>query len=153
MTENYGITPELISLVKKAEGWVPHPYICPAGYPTIGWGHRIPSLDHPNITVEEGERLIQADLRQKRDAALALSPILAHSPERYLAAIVDFCYNDGEGNYEGSRLRKCINMGAWKAAAVQMRKWVFARDKDTKRLVKLQSLISRREICAKWLEA
>lgn len=153
MTENYGITAELISLLKQVEGWVPHPYICPAGYPTIGWGHRISSLDHPNITVEEGERILMADIRAKRAHALRLSPILATSPERYLAAVIDFCFNLGEGAYEGSTFRKTINLGAWKAAAVQLRKWINARDPKTHELKPLASLIKRREICAKWLEA
>jgi lysozyme len=153
VTENYGLTPELISLVKKTEGWVPHPYLCPAGYPTIGWGHVIPSLDHPNLTVEEGEQLLMSDLRSKRDHAVALSPILATEPERRLAAIVDFCYNAGEGNYKLSQLRKAVNLKMWAAAGVQMRKWVWAHDGKTGELIKLASLISRRETCAKWLEA
>lgn len=153
---DYGLTPELIALVKKTEGWVPHPYICPAGYPTIGWGHRIPSLDHPNISVEEGEQLLMSDLRTKRDHALRLSPQLGAEPERRLAAIVDFCFNVGEGpkGYEGSTLRKCVNLKWWNTAADQMKKWVYARDpKRGNKKFKLQSLIDRRAICATWLEA
>jgi lysozyme len=152
MTKDFGLTPELVALVKKEEGWVDHPYICPAGYPTIGWGHRIDSMDHPSITPLEGERLLWADLRFHRDAALRLSPNLANEPERRLAAITDFCYNLGPTAYAKSGLRVNVNAGKWKLAGVQMRRWVHARDPKTGKMRRLAGLVSRREIAARWLE-
>lgn len=149
---DFGITPELVALVKKEEGWVDHPYLCPAGYPTIGWGHRISSMDHPPITVAEGERYLWADLRFHRDAALKLSPSLEQEPERRLAAITDFVYNCGPVAYAKSRLRVKVSEKDWFGAAVEMNKWVWATDPKTQKRFKLAGLISRRGITAKWLQ-
>ena len=66
MTDNdFGITPELVVFVKRAEGWVGHPYRDQVGLPTVGYGHRIDSMDHPNITLVEGTDLLMQDLREK----------------------------------------------------------------------------------------
>jgi lysozyme len=147
----FGITPELVALVKKEEGWRSKPYICPAGYPTIGWGHRIPSLNHPEITLARGQQLLQSDLEFKRSSAVRLSPLLAHH-EQALAAVIDFCFNLGESRYATSTMRKLIDAEDWKGAAEQMKRWVFYRNPKTKRMEKHASLIRRRAITAGWLE-
>jgi lysozyme len=153
VTPDFGLTPELLELVKQAEGWEPKAYLCPAGYPTIGYGHRVPSLNHREITLEEGERMLKDDLRRFRNAAVHFSPRLeAPENERRLAAIVDFCYNLGDGAYKGSTLRLMVDRGWWPSAAVQMRKWVYATDPKTRKKVKLPGLVKRRDITAKWLE-
>jgi len=61
-----------IALAKRFEGFhrIPrsdplrraHPYICPAGYWTIGYG-RLCKSDHPPINEEEGEIYLRQDLR------------------------------------------------------------------------------------------
>ena len=149
----FGITPALVELVRHAEGWRADPYICPAGYPTIGYGHRIPSLNHPTITKARGVELLAADLKFKRDAALKLSPGLKDEPEPRLAAIVDFCFNLGEGAYAGSTLRKRVDAKLWTEAAKEMRRWVYATDPKTNKKFKMAGLIRRREIAATWLES
>lgn len=149
----FGITPELVALVKKEEGWVPHPYICPAGYPTIGWGHRIPSLQRPAISVAEGMGYLNSDLLFHCLAAQKLSPILKGGlNERRLAAVTDFCFNLGPDRYATSTMRKLIDAGDWKGAAAQMRRWVYYRNPATKRMEKHHGLMERRAITAGWLE-
>lgn len=152
MSETYGITPALLAFLKHEEGWRAAPYLCQAGKPTIGYGHRIPSLDHPRITPEEGERLLADDLRQYRQRALELSPVLAHEPEARLAAVIDFCYNAGVAAYAASTCRKRVNDKQWPEAAAEMRRWVYITDPTTKRKVKLAALVKRRAITAGWLE-
>ena len=149
---SFGITPELIELVKAEEGWVDHPYRCPAGYPTIGWGHRIPDMNHPPISKIEGMALLQKDLLFHRDNALRLSPGLSVGSERRLAAITDFIYNCGPAAYGKSILRVVVNKEKWSEAAAQMRKWVWATDPNTKKKFKLAGLVSRRGKTATWLE-
>lgn len=147
MNPNRGLTDELIEHVKAQEGWRANPYLCPAGYPTVGYGHRVKSLDAPSLTLEEGEALLRKDLVWFRDEAVRLSPVLAFASERRLAAIVDFCYNLGAGNYEISTLRKKINETKWDEAAVEMQRWVYAgRPKKV-----LSALVKRRAVVAKWL--
>lgn len=148
----FGLTPELVAFIKDQEKWSAKPYLCPAGYPTIGYGHRIDSLDHEPLKPLEGERLLWQDLRFYRDAALRMSPNLAQEPERRLAAITDFCFNLGPSAYAKSGLRTSVNAGNWKQAARQMRRWIYARNPKTGKMRALPGLIARRNMAANWLE-
>lgn len=146
-----GLTPELIEHIKQEEGWVDHPYLCPAGYPTIGWGHRIESMDHPKISIAQGMEYLNDDLLKARDIALRLSPGLKVEPERRLAAIIDFVYNLGGGAYAGSTLRQKVNGKQWAQASMQMKRWVYARNPKTERKEIHAGLARRRAKTAKWL--
>lgn len=106
-----------IDLAKRFEGFhrVPrndpgraHPYVCPAGYWTIGYG-RLCKPDHPPINEEEGEAYLHQDLRTALTATLRYCPVLATEPEGRLAAIVDFTFNLGAGRLQTSTLRRRIN--------------------------------------------
>jgi lysozyme len=143
---SFGITDELVAHVKRQEGWVPRPYICPAGYPTIGWGHRIPSMDAAPITKEIGEELLRNDLAGARDSAIALSPSLLTASERRCAAIVDFIYNCGASRYRASTLRKRVEEEDWPGAVKENRRWVYAAGKV------FGALVKRRAVTGRWLE-
>jgi lysozyme len=143
----HGITDELVQHVKSMEGWRADAYICPGGYPTIGYGHRVKSLDTPSITEEQGEALLRKDLSKFRDDAIRLSPVLEFASERRLAAIIDFCYNSGAANYKSSTLKKRIDETKWEEASTEIQRWVYGgRPK-----VKLNGLVRRREVVAKWI--
>lgn len=142
---DFGLTDELLAFVRREEGLVLHPYICPAGYPTIGYGHRIPSMQHEDITKERAEELLRADLRAKRDAVLALSPGLAEATPRRMAAILDFAFNCGEGAYRKSGLRKRVDAGDWDGAAKEIVRWVHANGRV------FEPLVARRKMTAGWL--
>jgi lysozyme len=151
--DRFGLTPELVEAIQKEEGWVDHPYLCPAGYPTIGWGHRIPTMKHPVITKAQGLEILEQDLIHYRDAALRLSPVLRDEPARRIAACIDFCFNLGINAYAGSTLRKKVNEKDWVAAGKQMRLWVNARNPKTGKKEPLAALVARRNKFAKMLEA
>jgi lysozyme len=94
-----------IDLAKRFEGFhrVPkhdpgraHPYVCPAGYWTIGYGH-LCDPKHPPITKGEAEAYLAQDLKVALAATLRYCPVLATEPENRLAAIVDFTFNLGAG--------------------------------------------------------
>lgn len=83
-----------IDLAKRFEGFhrVPrvdpgraHPYVCPAGYWTIGYGH-LCDPKHPPITEVEAEGYLAADLKTALNATLRYCPVLATEPEGRLAA-------------------------------------------------------------------
>jgi lysozyme len=122
-----------IDLAKRFEGFhrVPktdplrraHPYICPAGYWTIGYGH-LCKPDHPPITEEEAEAYLVADLRNALAATLRYCPVLATDPEERLAAIVDFTFNLGAGRLQTSTLRRRVNQRDWPNTAIELRRWV-----------------------------
>jgi lysozyme len=122
-----------IDLAKRFEGFhrVPkadplrraHPYICPAGYMTIGIGHLCDSK-HPPITEAEAEIYLAQDLVTALNATLKYCPVLATEPEERLAAIVDFTFNLGAGRLQTSTLRRRINQRDWSGATQELRRWV-----------------------------
>lgn len=144
LNPDFGLTPEWIQLVKESEAWRPEPYLDPVGLPTIGWGHRIPSLETPAITEAQGETLLEQDMRIARDHAVAASPILTTS-ERRCAAIADFCFNVGPSKYLTSTLKKRVDEGLWPEAAEQNQLWVHAGGPI------LPGLVKRRAITSDWL--
>lgn len=127
--------PELaIDLAKRFEGFhhVPkfdtwkraHPYLCPAGYWTIGWGH-LCYKDHPPISESEGDDYLLSDLKKSVAATLRICPTLALEPERRLAAIVDFTFNLGAGRLQASTLRLRVNQRDWNSVTKELRRWVY----------------------------
>ncbi len=120
-------------LAKRFEGFhrVPkndpsraYPYVCPAGYHTIGFGH-LCEPDHPPVTEAEAEDYLAADLMTALAATLRYCPVLATEPERRLAAVVDFTFNLGAGRLQTSTLRRRINQRDWPAAGQELRRWVY----------------------------
>lgn len=113
------------------------PYICPAGFWTIGYGH-LCDPEHLPITEAEAEVYLARDLQSALAATLRYCPVLATEPESRLAAIVDFTFNLGAGRLQTSTLRRRINQRDWAAAATELRRWVYGGGKA------LPGLVSRR---------
>ncbi|WP_157314549.1 lysozyme [Chitinibacter sp. GC72] len=104
------------------------PYLCPAGYWTIGYGH-LCDPKHPPIKLAEAEIYLARDLQTALAATLRYCPVLATEPEVRLAAIVDFTFNLGAGRLQTSTLRRRINQRDWAAAAKELRRWVYGSGK------------------------
>ncbi len=148
------IPPQAIELAKQFEGFhrVPksdplqraHPYICPAGYMTIGYGH-LCDPKHPPIKEAEAEVYLAQDLLTALAATLRYCPVLATEPEGRLAAIVDCTFNLGVGRLQTSTLRRRVNQRDWATAATELRRWVYGGGKV------LPGLVTRREAEAAWL--
>lgn len=136
---------DLIPLLKRFEGLhrlgkdgMVYPYICPAGYPTQGFGILVSSMAVSPITPEQAEAILQVEALKHLQQTLPLSPGLMAEPDRRLAAIVSFVFNLGAGRYKGSTLRKRVNAKDWEGAAAEMGKWVWGGGR------KLPGLIIRR---------
>ena len=114
------------------------PYICPAGYWTIGYGH-LCNPKHPSITETEAEAYLALDLQTALAATLRYCPVLAAEPEGRLAAIVDFTFNLGAGRLQTSTLRRRVNQRDWSSAATELGRWVHGGGQV------LPGLVSRRE--------
>ena len=141
-----GVPKTAIELAKRFEGFhrVPkvdpgraHPYICPAGYWTIGYGH-LCDPKHPPITETEAEVYLARDLQTALAATLRYCPVLAAEPEGRLSAIVDFTFNLGAGRLQTSTLRRRINQRDWVLAGDELRRWIFGGGKV------LPGLVARR---------
>lgn len=130
--------------VAKSDPGRAQPYICPAGFWTIGYGH-LCEPTHPPITEAEGEAYLAHDLQTALAATLHNCPTLATEPEERLAAIVDFTFNLGAGRLQTSTLRRRINQRDWVASGRELRRWVYGGGKV------LPGLVIRREAEAAWL--
>lgn len=73
--------------VKRGTEITAVPYICPAGFWTIGYGHLCDAA-HPPITEAEAEAYLARDLQTALAATLRHCPVLATEPERRLAASI-----------------------------------------------------------------
>ena len=122
------------------------PYICPAGFWTIGYGH-LCDPKHPPITEAEAEVYLVRDLQTALAATLRFCPVLATEPEGRLAAVVDFTFNLGAGRLQTSTLRRRVNQRNWVAASQELRRWVYGGGRV------LPGLLARREAEARLLSA
>jgi len=122
-----------IDLAMFFEGFYAKPYICPAGYWTIGYGH-LCSKNHPQITKAQAEVYLAEDLQDALAGTLRLCPGLMID-DRILGAIVDFTFNLGSGRLQTSTLRRKINQGALDEVPYQLSRWVYGGGKKLKGLV------------------
>lgn len=137
-----------IELAKRFEGFEKRvkrgteiaavPYVCPAGFWTVGYGH-LCTQDHSPLTQDEAEAYLAQDLVKALSATLRYCPVLATAPEQRLAAIVDFTFNLGGGRLQTSTLRRRINQQDWSSAALELRRWVYGGGKI------LPGLVTRRD--------
>lgn len=134
-----------LGLIKRFEGChrigpdgLVYPYLCPAGYPTQGWGIVVPNMQVAPITRALADAILAREVPRYMAQALALSPGLVAHPRR-LAAITSFVFNLGAARYKNSTLRKRVNAGDWEGAVREILKWVLAGGR------KLAGLVARRQ--------
>ena len=130
------------SICKPFEGLRLKPYICPAGYPTIGYGTvykpdgTMVKMSDPAITAEQAEEWLMLTIaRDYLPAVLKQSPNLIKYP-RTLGAIVSFVYNLGIARYKASTLKRKLNEEDWDSARVEIRKWNKGRVKGIPTVLK-----------------
>lgn len=131
------VTQEGLDLIKRFEGFSSTVYICPAGYPTIGYGHLIRNgEDFDSITEKRGEELLRRDVESAERAVLRL--IKVPLTDGQFDALVSFTYNLGSGALQCSTLRRKVNRQAHSDVPEQLMRWVWAGGQ------KLTGLIRRR---------
>lgn len=128
-----------LALVKRFEGFSATIYVCPAGWPTIGYGHVVrphENLDAP-IGEAEAEDLLARDLRwAERTVERLIEVPLAQAQ---FDALVSFTFNLGGGALQASTLRQVVNAGEHHLAPDEIRRWVYAGGR------RLRGLVRRRE--------
>lgn len=119
------------------------PYYDPVGLPTIGYGHLLsrtawaPLNQFPAISVAQAEALLRADLMKAAGAVMRMVKVKLTANQ--IAALIDFVFNAGAGNFEISTVRKVINRGDLAAVPAQLMRWVYAKG------VRLPGLVKRRK--------
>jgi lysozyme len=115
-----------LELVKRSEGFRNRIYLDVAGVPSIGYGHRVLAPESfPNgIEEAEGAELLWQDLRNAEQAVQRLVRVALAQGQ--FDALVDFCFNLGQGRLAASTLLQDLNMGRYDAAAEQLLRWDHA---------------------------
>ena len=138
------VPPAAIDLAKRFEGFERRvkrgaeiaavPYVCPAGFWTIGHGH-LCDQKHPPINEAEAEVYLARDLQTALRATVRYCPVLATESDGRLAAIVDFTFNLGAGRLQMSTLRRRINQRDWEGSIRELGKWIHGGGKVLNGLV------------------
>ena len=140
----YSVSEPLVAGVKHFEGYYARPYLCPTGYPTIGYGHVIKSSEKEtltHLTEPEATALLRKDLNESLKEALRIMPGLARSQQQ-LDAITSWVFNLGAANLQNSTLKKLYVSGHHDQAAAEITRWVYG--KVNGKMVQLPGLVRRR---------
>ena len=135
------ITQEGLDLIKRFEGFSPTIYICPAGYPTIGYGHVVREEERERfedgVDEQEAEDLLQRDVRWAERGVLRL----IHVPltDGQFDALVSFTFNLGTGALQRSTLRRKVNREEHTQVPREFMRWVWSGGK------RMQGLVYRRK--------
>lgn len=128
-------------LIKRFESFSSTIYICPAGYPTIGYGHVVKPQEKERfadgIAKPEAVALLQADMAGAERAVLRL--ISVPLTDGQFDALVSFTFNLGTGALQRSTLRRKINREEHEDVPAEFLRWVWAGGR------KLNGLIRRRQ--------
>ena len=139
------ISPEGIALIKAFEGFSPTLYRCPAGYLTIGYGHRVKNEEIPRfsgaISEQQGQTLLGQDVAVIEGQIRPLLP--EDLSQGQWDALVSFAFNLGAGRLKHSTLRRNVLMGNHDGVAKEFLRWVYVNGQPSaglrrRRLVEVQ---------------
>lgn len=135
-----------VDLTKESEGFRGRLYNDAANYCTIGYGHLIKlapcdgneaSEFRAGISVPRGTEILRQDMEKAEIGIMAL--VDAELTDGQYAALCDFVFNVGTGNFRKSTLRKRVNASDFDRVPSEFRRWVYAGGR------KLSGLAKRRE--------
>ena len=115
-----------LELVKMSEGFRSQIYSDVAGFPSIGYGHRLlPHEAFPaGVTPAQAKELLAVDVCHAEQAVLRL--VKVSLTQGQFDALTDFCFNMGAGRLACSTLLRALNAGRYDAARVQLLRWNLA---------------------------
>ena len=135
------VTDDGLALIKRFEGFAPEIYVCPGGWPTIGYGHVVRDDERERFVdgIDEAtaEGLLRRDVEAAQRSVLRL--IRASLDDGRFDALCSFTFNLGAGALQRSTLRRKVNREEHDAVPDEFRRWVWAGGR------KLKGLVRRRE--------
>ena len=121
-------------LVKEFEGLCLDAYLCPAGVPTIGYGHTAGVRLGTRISADEADRFLTADLERVR--LQLMQSVKVPVSEGQFKALLSFAYNVGAAAVKDSTLLKYLNAGKFEAAQREFSRWVYSKGERLPGLVR-----------------
>jgi lysozyme len=120
------LSAEGLELIKRFEGFRSQLYMDVAGFPTIGYGHRIvpPEAFPGGVSEPQAANLLAGDVSAAERAIGSL--VKVDLAQGQFDALVDFCFNLGAGRLANSTLLRCLNAGRYDAAGEQLLLWDLA---------------------------
>ena len=123
-----------IEFIKAHEGLRMNAYLCPAGVPTIGYGHTYNVKMGDRITEKQAERFLIGDLIV---AETEINRYGFDLTQNQFDALVSFVYNVGAGNFRSSTLLKRLKANPNDPdIANQFKRWVYGGGKVLPGLVR-----------------
>jgi GH24 family phage-related lysozyme (muramidase) len=127
-----------LEIVEHFEGYSPVLYTCPAGKPTIGYGHVVPKHDLPDfqkpITKEKARQILMMDMTYAQQAVDRL--VKVPLTQNQYDALVSFVFNVGETAFAKSTLLRQLNKRRYQEAAVEFMRWIHADGKPLNGLIR-----------------
>jgi lysozyme len=131
------ITERGLQLIKQHEGCYLTPYLCPAGYPTIGYGHLIAKEERAvfskGIDEQTALKLLAQDVRRAELAVVAM--IRVALTDNQFSSLVSFTFNLGSASLQRSTLRCIVNREEHEAVPTQIMRWIYAGGRRLKGLI------------------
>jgi lysozyme len=110
-----------IELIKEHEGLHLTAYLCPAGVPSIGWGHTRTAKMGQRITLEQAQKLLADDLAMAEGCVHR--HVTAPLHQNQFDALVSFVFNVGCGALQRSTLLRHLNANRHDLAAKELTRW------------------------------
>lgn len=118
-----------LDLIKQFEGFKDYVYICPAGKPTIGYGHVVPSeliksfQSTSPISIKQAEKLLKNDVTSVEN--IINSSVDVSLKQGQFDALVSLIFNWGASNFKASNGFVELNSGNYDDAATEF----FSKEK------------------------
>ena len=128
-----------LDLIRHFESFRPTVYLCPAGYPTVGYGHVVLLGEDfsEGLTEAQATALLAKDVQLVERQVLGLTPASRrHLDQGQFDALVSFTFNLGAGAYQRSTLRQCVLAGHDDLVPDQLMRWVRAGGRTLAGLVR-----------------
>ena len=110
-----------IDLIKHFEGCETEAYLCPAGVPTIGYGHIKGVQMGDVITEAQAHEMLVEELDEYESYINDLVTVGLN--QNQFDAMVSWVYNLGGGNLRASTLLKVLNSGDYAGVPAQIMRW------------------------------
>jgi len=120
-------------------------YICPAGFPTVGIGHKLKPGEKFTTPLSDAEidALFDKDIRGAE--GIVNKYVAVDLTQKQFDMLVDFTFNVGGDAFRTSTLLKMINRKDFIGAKAQFSRWNKAKNPKTGKLVPMAGLTRRRK--------